>query len=116
MSTIEEALSRFDAEWVTAQPITPRTAYRRTLRLVGLYLDREGVPTDEPLDRLGPDDLRGFIRWHRLHDLADDAEGSRKVAVHIARLGAFLATAEQRPDLALDRDDLRALVSDGEAA
>lgn len=116
MSTIGEGLARFEEEWVAEQPLTPRTAYRRTLRLLRMYLDGAGASLEAPLDRLGPDDLRGFVRWHRAHDLADDDEGSRKVAVHVARLGAFLVTIGGRPDLAVDRADLRAVVSGEDTA
>jgi hypothetical protein len=116
MTTIGEALDRFDADWIAAQPVTPRTAYRRTVRLFGFHLERRGIPLEAPLERLGPDDLRGFVRWHHERDLADGDEGSRKVAVHVARLGAFLAASERRADLSLDRDALRALVSDGGTA
>lgn len=110
MISIGEALSRFDDAWVATQSVTPRTAYRRTLRLVGMYFETAGVSLDEPLERLGPDDLRAFVRWHRANGLADDDEGSRKVAVHVARLGAFLGEIAQRPELALGRDALRAEV------
>jgi hypothetical protein len=112
VTRLDEALAAFDAAWVEEQPITPRTAYRRTLRLLGLYLEDEGIPSDALLARLESGHLRGFVRWHRANRLADDADGTRKVAVHLARLGGFLAERYGRADLALERDELRDLVDD----
>ncbi len=54
--------------------------------------------------------LDAFVRWHAVHHLADDAEGSRKIALHVARLGTYLATACERPDLDVGRGRLRAQV------
>jgi hypothetical protein len=92
--TVGEALATFEHGWVAAQPVTPRTAYERTLRMLAFWLEREGRSTDDDVATLR----------------ADDAEASRKVALHVARLGAGLAESCDRPDLALDRDRLRALV------
>lgn len=116
MTTVGEALAAFESSWVETQPITPQTAYRRTLRLVGLYLRDHPPGIDAPLADLTPDALSGFVVWHRAHALADDARGTYKVAVHVARLGAFLAEQYGMADLALDRDALRALVPDEEPA
>lgn len=111
--TIDEALAAFEDDVVAGLAFTPATAYRRTARLVRLQLgDRVG----DPLDTLTADDLRAFVVWHRAHGLADDAEGTRKAAVHVARLGAYLAEREGRDDLALPRDELRALAPDEEPA
>lgn len=112
MTTLDEALAAFDVAWIEEQPVTPRTAYRRTLRLFALYLAGEGVPVEAPLERVEPGHLRGFVRWHRAKGLADDADGTRKVAVHVARLGGFLAERYGRADLALERTALRDLVDD----
>ncbi len=111
--TIGEALDAFEGEWIETLAFTPQTSYRRTLRLLRMELgDRVG----EPLDTLKPDDLRAFVVWHRAHALADSAEGTRKAAVHIARLGDFLGERYGMPDLAIPRDDLRALAPDEEPA
>ena len=110
--TVAEALDAFDAEVVEPLGITPQTAYRRTLRLLRHEL---GARADAPLDDLIADDLRGFVVWHREHGLTDDAAGTRKAAVHVARLGAFLAERAGRPELAVPRDELRALAPDGAA-
>jgi hypothetical protein len=112
MTTIAEALRTFEETWVESQPITPSTAYRRTLRLIGMFLGDQGVALDQSLEALQPERLREFIRWHQEHALADDPAGTRKVAVHVARLGGFLAEHYGRDDLAVDRDALRALVVD----
>ena len=101
--TIGDALDAFEAEVVEPMAITPRTAYRRTVRLLRLQLGDRVV---DPRDTLTADDLRTFVTWHRAHGLSDDAEGTRKAAVHVARLGAWL-------DLAVSRDELRALAPDG---
>jgi hypothetical protein len=108
--TIGEALASFEQGWVATRPVTPRTAYQRTLRLLAFWLQREGRSTDEDLSTLRADDLAAFVRWHAASGLVDDAEASRKVALHVARLGAALAESCDRPDLAVDRDRLRALV------
>ena len=110
MTAIAEALDAFESEWIATLSFTPQTAYRRTLRLLRMEL---GARIDDPLDTLTADDLRAFVTWHRAHGLSDDAEGTRKAAVHIARLGAFLAERYGAPDLALPRDELRALAPDG---
>ena len=109
--TIDEAIAAFEDEVVAGLAFTPATSYRRTARLLRLEL---GERVAEPLDALRPDDLRAFVVWHRAHGLADDAEGTRKAAVHIARLGAYLAERCGRDDLALPRDELRALAPDEE--
>lgn len=101
--TIGDALDAFEAEVVEPMAITPRTAYRRTVRLLRLQL---GDRVADPREALTADDLRAFVTWHRAHGLSDDAEGTRKAAVHVARLGAWL-------DLAVSRDELRALAPDG---
>lgn len=101
--TIGEALDSFDAEVAEPMALTPRTAYLRTTRLLRLQL---GDRVADPLDALTADDLRAFVVWHRAHGLSDDAEGTRKAAVHIARLGEWL-------DLEVSRDELRALAPDG---
>ncbi len=105
--TVGDAIAAFEAGWVAEQAFTPRTAYGRTLRLLRFHLAGEGVPEDAPLDRLSPAHLEGFVAWHRAAGMADDADGSRKVALHVARLGAHLATAHARPDLDLGRERLR---------
>ena len=90
--------------------MTPRTAYERTLRMLAFWLERRAARTDDDVATLRAGDLESFVRWHATSGLVDDAEGSRKVALHVARLGAGLAESCDRPDLALDRDRLRALV------
>ncbi len=110
--TVGEALTAFESSWVEQQSITPRTAYRRTLRLIGLYLRDHPPGVDAPLAELTPDVLTGFVVWHRAHALADDARGTHKVTVHVARLGGFLAEQYGMTDLAFDREELRALVPD----
>ncbi len=115
MTTVDEALAGFERDWVEAQPVTPRTAYRRTLRLLRLHLDEQGIAPDAPLEALDADRLRGFVVWHRQHALADDAAGTRKAAVHVARLGEHLARAHGAAGLDLGRDELRALAPDEEA-
>ncbi|MGI9116580.1 MAG: hypothetical protein ACR2JV_02945 [Gaiellales bacterium] len=112
MTTIAEALDAFEGEWVETLAFTPQTAYRRTLRLLRMEL---GARVDDPLDTLAADDLRRFVTWHRAHGLADSAEGTRKAAVHVARLGEFLGERYGAPDLAIPRDELRALAPDEEA-
>lgn len=111
--TIGEALDAFDAEWIAPLAFTPQTAYGRTIRLLRMHL---GERVNQPLDTLQPDDLRTFVTWHRAHALADSAEGTRKAAVHVARLGEFLAERYGMPDLAIPRDELRALAPDQEPA
>jgi hypothetical protein len=106
--TIDEALDDFRAAWVDAQPITPRTAYGRTLRLLRFHLEREGLDAAEPLDRLRAAHLSGFVAWHAATGMADDGDGTRKVALHVARLGAHLAARWGRPDLDVGRERLRA--------
>ena len=108
--TIAEAIVGFEQGWVAEQAMTPRTAYERTLRLFGFWLDSSGRSGADDLATLVPDDLDAFVRWHTVHHLADDAEGSRKIALHVARLGTYLATACERPDLDVGRGRLRAQV------
>jgi hypothetical protein len=108
--TIAEAIAGFDQGWVAGQAMTPRTAYERTLRLLAFWLESAGRSDADDLATLTPADLEAFIRWHAANALTDDAEGSRKVALHVARLGAHLATACDRPDLDVGRDRLRAQV------
>jgi hypothetical protein len=108
--TIGEALASFEQGWVATRPVTPRVAYQRTLRMLAFWLQRGGRSTDDDLATLRPEDLEAFIRWHAASGLVDDAEASRKVALHVARLGDALAETCARPDLALGRDRLRALV------
>ena len=111
--TVDEALAAFEAEVVEPMGVTPQSAYRRTVRLVRMQL---GERVAEPVDELNADDLRAFVRWHREHGLTDDAEGTRKAAVHVARLGAWLAEHGGRAELAIPRDELRALAPDEGAA
>ena len=113
MITIAEALDAFEDEWIESLAFTPHTSYRRTLRLFRMEL---GDRVEQPLDTLKADDLRAFVLWHRAHSLADNAEGTRKAAVHIARLGEFLGEQYGMPDLAIPRDELRALAPDEESA
>lgn len=108
--TIGEALASFEHGWVATQALTPRTAYERTLRLLAFWLERQGRSTQDDVATLQAEDLEAFVCWHAASGLVDDAEASRKVALHVARLGAGLADACDRPDLQLDRDRLRALV------
>ena len=71
--------------------MTPRTAYERTLRLFGFWLESSGRSAADDLATVLPDDLDAFVHWHAVNHLADDAEGSRKIALHVARLGSYLA-------------------------
>ena len=107
--TIAESLDAFREAWVDEQPFTPRTAYERTLRLLAFQLERDGLPGDADLDRLTPDHLAAFVAWHAATGMADDADGTRKVALHVARLGAFLGDTYGRRDLDLGRQRLRLL-------
>jgi hypothetical protein len=99
------SLSDFEQGWVASQPVTPQIAYQRTLRLLRWYLETVG----RDVEKLTADDLEAFVAWHAANGLADDLEGSRKVAIHTARIGAHLAGQLDRPDLAIDRDRLRAI-------
>ena len=49
------------------------------------------------------------MAWHAATGMADDADGTRKVALHVARLGAFLGDTYGRRDLDLGRQRLRLL-------
>lgn len=108
--TVAEALRAFDEGWVQEQAVTPRVAYERTLRMLAFWLEREGRSPEDDLATLTPGDLEAFVRWHAASGLADDAEGSRKVALHLARLGSFLGEQCDRPDLDVGRERLRAQV------
>ncbi len=108
--TIAEAIAGFEQGWVAGQAVTPRMSYERTLRLFGFWLESSGRSASDELATLVPDDLDAFVRWHVANALTDDAEGSRKVALHVARLGTHLATACDRPDLDVGRERLRAQV------
>jgi hypothetical protein len=108
--TIADALRGFEHGWVAAQPVTPRMAYERSLRMLAFWLDRQGRSAEDDLATLEPADLEAFVRWHAASGLVDDAEASRKVALHVARLGGYLAEHCSRPDLAVARDQLRAAV------
>jgi hypothetical protein len=108
--TIAEALDAFAGGWVAGQPVTPRIAYERTLRLLAFRLAERGRGADDDLGRLAPADLEEFVAWHAASGLVDDADGSRKVALHVARLGAFLAERCGRADLDVGRERLRGLV------
>jgi hypothetical protein len=108
--TIAEAIAGFERGWVADQAVTPRFAYGRTLRLLAFWLESSGRSTADDLSTLVPNDLDAFVGWHATNGLADDADGSRKVALHVARLGTHLATACERPDLDVGRDRLRAQV------
>ncbi len=112
MTTVGEALDDFESAWIAHQPFTPQTAYRRTLRLLRLFLKEHGPDLARPLTELDAGVPAAFVRWHRRHALTDDAEGTRKVAVHMARLGDYLAAHYGLADLAVGRDALRALVPD----
>ncbi len=112
MTTVGEALDAFDAAWVAEQSITPQTAYRRTLRLLRFYLTDHAPDVTEPVTALQPSTWHGFVLWHRQHALTDSAEGTRKAAVHLARLGAFMRDTYGLEELAVDRDTLRRLVPD----
>src|SRR5262249_31153466 len=108
--TIGEALASFEHGWVETQAGKPPAAHPPAPPPPAVLLPREGRSTDDDLATLQPGDLEAFVRWHAASGLVDDAEASRKVALHVARLGAGLAESCDRPDLALDRDRLRALV------
>jgi hypothetical protein len=108
--TIAAAIAAFDAGWIVHQATTPQFAYRRTLAVLGFWLERAGRSVDDDLDDLTPTDLRSFVAWHAGSGLVDDPQGSRKAAVHVARFGAWLGEHAARPELALDRDALRAIV------
>ena len=108
--TIAEALQAFEQGWVASQPVTPRMAYERSLRMLAFWLERQERSAADDLATLMPADLEAFVRWHAASGLVDDAEASRKVALHVARLGGYLAEHCDRPDLAVARDQLRALV------
>ncbi|MEA2479583.1 MAG: hypothetical protein QOJ07_1505 [Thermoleophilaceae bacterium] len=108
--TIGEAIAGFEQRWVAGQAMTPRTAYERTLRLLAFWLESAGRSASDELETLLPADLDAFVHWHAANALADDADGSRKVALHVARLGSHLAGACDRPDLDLGRARLRAQV------
>jgi hypothetical protein len=108
--TIAEALQAFEDAWAASQPVTPRMAYQRSLRMLAFWLGRQGRSPADDLATLTPADLEAFVRWHAASGLVDDAEASRKVALHVARLGGYLAEHCDRPDLAIARDQLRALV------
>ena len=108
--TIAEAIDGFEQRWVAGQPFTPRTAYDRTLRLLAFWLESAGRSVSDELVTLVPEDLDAFVHWHVVNALADDADGSRKIALHVARLGSYLAAACDRPDLDVGRARLRAQV------
>jgi hypothetical protein len=108
--TIAEAIVGFEQGWVAGQAITPRTAYERTLRLFGFWLESAGRSGADDLATLVPEDLDAFVHWHAANALADDADGSRKIALHVARLGTYLGTTCGRPDLDVGRERLRAQV------
>jgi len=107
--TVDEALAGFEADWVDRQPVTPQAAYARTLRLIRLYLRDHPPALDADASALDADSLRGFVRWHLAHRLADTPAGTRKVAVHVARLAEHLGVD-------VGRDELRALAPDGPGA
>jgi hypothetical protein len=108
--TIAEAIGGFEQGWVAGQAMTPRTAYERTLRLLAFWLESAGRSVSDDLATLLPADLDAFVHWHAANALADDADGSRKVALHVARLGGYLAAACDRRDLDVGRARLRAQV------
>ncbi len=108
--TIAEAIAGFEQGWVAEQALTPRFSYERTLRMLAFWLKQTGRSASDDVATLVPADLEAFVAWHAASGLADDAEGSRKIAVHVARLGAYLAAACDRPDLDVGRDRLRAQV------
>ena len=107
--TIDEALDEF-ARRGSTPAVTPRTAYGARCGCCAFQLEREGVPGDAALERLTPDaPRRAFVTWHARAGMADDADGTRKVALHVARLGAYLAARWGRPDLDVGRERLRLL-------
>ena len=108
--TVAEAVAGFEQEWVAGQAVTPRIAYQRTLRMLSFWLEQAGRSAADDLATLAPADLEAFVAWHAASGLADDPEGSRKVALHVARLGAYLGSACDRPDLDVGRDRLRGQV------
>ncbi len=108
--TIAEAIAGFERGWVAGQAVTPRFAYERTLRMLAFWLERTGRSASDDLATLVPGDLEAFVAWHAASGLADDPEGSRKIALHTARLGAYLAEVCERTDLDVGRDRLRAQV------
>jgi hypothetical protein len=108
--TIAEAIAGFERGWVAGQAVTPRLAYERTLRLLAFWLEQTGRSASDDLATLVPADLEAFVAWHASSGLADDPEGSRKIALHTARLGAYLGSSCDRADLDVGRDRLRAQV------
>ena len=108
--TIAEAIAGFEQAWVAGQAVTPRFAYERTLRLLAFWLEQTDRSAADDLVTLAPADLEAFVAWHASSGLADDPEGSRKIALHVARLGAYLGEACDRQDLNVGRDRLRAQV------
>jgi hypothetical protein len=108
--TIAEAIAGFEQGWVADQAVTPRLAYGRTLRMLAFWLESTGRAASDDLSTLAPADLEAFVSWHAANGLADDPEGSRKTALHVARLGAYLAASCARADLDVGRDRLRAQV------
>ena len=107
--TVDEALAGFETDWVAQQPVTPQAAYERTLRLLRLYLRDHPPALVADAAALDADCLRGFVRWHLEHGLADTPAGTRKVAVHVARLAEHLG-------IGVTRDELRALAPDAAEA
>lgn len=104
--TIDEALAAFDEGWIAQQGITTGFSYRRTQSLLRHWLLRTGRSSGDPLTSLVADDLVSFVRWHSTSGLVDDAAGTRKVALHVARAATWIAAMFDRPDLAVERGEL----------
>jgi hypothetical protein len=107
--TIGEAVAVFDRDWASHQAVTPRSAYQRTLRLFVFYLERGGIPADTPQAAISPGVFASFVAWLSASGLEDDADGTRKVAIHTARFAAWLAAVTGRPELDVGVDRLRSV-------
>ena len=108
--TIADALAAFDEGWIAHQGVTSRFSYRRTSALLCHWLERVGRSAGDDLATLVAGDIVAFVRWHAASGLVDDAAGTRKVALHVARAATWIAGAFDRPDLAVDRTELAAAV------
>ncbi len=104
--TVDDALRAFDDRWIAQQGITTGFSYRRTLALLRHWLTRGGRSSEDDLSTLSSADLLAFLRWHAASGLVDDAAGTRKAALHLARTATWIAGAFDRPDLAVDRSAL----------
>jgi hypothetical protein len=108
--TIADALAAFDEGWIAHQGVTSRFSYRRTSALLGYWLEQVGRSASDDLATLAAPDMIAFVRWHAASGLVDDAAGTRKVALHVARTATWLAATFDRPDLAVDRAGLAGAV------